>query len=142
MFKLFGRRKRREIEAEENKNVLIKQIVDLRNAAYEKGTHLLGQPFIPEDLGFDEYIKKDSREITLGRIYHKDGVSITKSADNGKWYIIIGEQKINTEFIIYDMFQAITIFQALGVPGMSIDEFIEKSKKDSEIIDKTLSLDC
>jgi hypothetical protein len=81
-------------------------------------------PFIPEDLGFKEYIadgaEKDEPELTI-RVYHKDGVTCVKNF-SGMWIISKGDMRMG--FKIKSKFAAYQIFSGLGLKFSQSDSTV------------------
>lgn len=136
VFGFVGKRKR---EWEENKQELLSQIRLLRNKMYLNGFHLSQQPFIPEYIGFNEYLNKDADNLTVGRIYHRDGFNISRPIGSDNWMVLSNDGKISVSLKINNMLHAILLLEGLGVPNTSVNDFIDFSMKESNIIEKELS---
>ena len=112
----------------------------IRNNDYLLGVHLLSQPFIPEYLGFMEYINRDDDDIIIGRIYHMDDLNIVKPINKENWVIISKSLKINVTVSINNMLEAIHFFNMIGVEKISTKNYLIKSNLDSDKLKKQLNL--
>ena len=68
-------------------------------------------PFIPQDLGFEE-IEKKMEQGPIMRVYHRDGVALTKTSDN-LWTVMF--ESMMMKFKIHSKFEAYHILQAIGI---------------------------
>tara|TARA_R110000772_G_scaffold1095_4_gene3875 strand:+ start:1164 stop:1592 length:429 start_codon:yes stop_codon:yes gene_type:complete len=139
MFSFIGQKKRKIKEQEENIKELMKEAFEMKNNAYKKGMHLLDQPFIPEYLGFKEFLNKDKDQMLVGRIYNKGTLNVSKPQGSDEWYILDSKKDINLVLKIDNIFHAIVLFESLSFPGFSIEKFLKNSMEESILLEKQLS---
>ena len=100
--------------------------------SFENGEHLKVQPFIPQYLGFEETVVDDKDDVTQARIYTKKGYNISQFVENSKpgWMILTPDKKA-IYMIIENMYTAITVLRACGMP-MSMKDYFEYNEKMEE----------
>lgn len=102
-------------ELEEKNEYLLESNKSLVKESMESGDHLIDEPFIPEYIGFEENELEDSLGWTVGRIYNKDGYSISKIQDNS-WLVLCPDGHKN-RLTIENMLEGII---GLKMSGMNI----------------------
>ena len=150
MFKFFNKKKRRIVELEskvaelqDKLDLIHSEMEEKVNESYLKGEHLLDQPFIPEYLLFDEHEQSDDHDNIIGRIYNRGEINIVRPirSKSGRYAVMIDGKTLSHRISFSNMFHAIVFFECLGIKSISIKEYLDQSKKDSQQIKKELSLE-
>jgi len=104
-------------ELEEANGKVTKQLMDLFFEAEVCGIFLRNDPFIPEDLGFEQNEVRDADDVLLCRVYSKDGFNLSRYIDTSKpeWIIVKPGSDKELEIRIDSMEMGIKILQACGM---------------------------
>lgn len=104
-------------ELEEANGKTTQQLMELFFEAEVTGVFLRNDPFIPEDLGFEEKEVRDDDDILVCRVYHKDGFSLSRYIDTSRpeWIILKPTSDKPVEILISSMEMGIKILQACGM---------------------------
>lgn len=93
----------------------------------QSGSHLLIQPFVPDYLGFVFTRLRDAKtDAFVADVYTREGFNISKNieTENPKW-VILSPSGGKTEVKINNMYDAIIIFELLGV-NVSIEDYVSE----------------
>ena len=102
---------------------------DIANESYQNGEHLKIAPFIPQYLGFEETVIEDKDDVTQARIYTKNGFNISQHINTQRQgWVILNPEKVAVNMVIENMYTAMTVLRACGMP-ISMKDYFEYNQK-------------
>lgn len=112
---------------------------DVAKESYENGEHLKVSPFIPQYLGFEETVVEDKDDAVQARIYTKNGFNISQMIDTKRpGWVILSPTKEAYNLIIENMYTAIIVLRACGMP-ISMKDYFDENKKMEDRMQESFS---
>jgi hypothetical protein len=99
------------------------EVLRINQNAYDDGFHLIDRPFVPSDLGFTESVLENGKDITVARVYTKEGYNIARPIDSSiEWYTVLKPDGTKTNLLLPNLFYAIITLSAIGM-NLSIEAY-------------------
>tara|TARA_R110001606_G_C15303473_1_gene642832 strand:- start:671 stop:1135 length:465 start_codon:yes stop_codon:yes gene_type:complete len=123
-------------ELEESVENLTAKIILEDIAKFKTGIKLKVDPFIPEYLGFTETLVRDADDLVTARIYTKDNFNIARHIDTDvKTWVVMDHNDVKTSVMISNMYDAIVVLQALGMP-ITIQDYFNQNILEADNIER------